>query len=82
MKLQNDELDMLLAAILIDTVNLDADKGRGTDKDRTVAAQLTRQTLVDQKQLYEDVTAGWCKSLVLRCVTCLSQIRRVCIVGG
>jgi exopolyphosphatase len=46
---------LLLAAVLLDTVNLDPDAGRATEKDREIAGSLIKVARVDTKGLYNEL---------------------------
>ena len=46
---------LLLAAVLLDTVNLDPQAGRVTDKDRRIAELLIQAGSVDHADLYEEL---------------------------
>ncbi len=46
---------LLLGAVLLDTVNLDPDAGRATEKDREIAGSLMKAGPVDSTGLYHDL---------------------------
>lgn len=49
---------LLLAAILVDTVNLSPDKGRVTAKDTAIAEQLLPLSLLPQAELYQNLSTA------------------------
>ena len=50
---------LLLATILLDTVNLDPRAGRSTEKDIDVVQQLQDKCPVALDELYRSVSTGW-----------------------
>jgi exopolyphosphatase len=53
--LDRQSATLMLAAVLLDTVNLDADAGRATEKDREIAGLLIQAGSADTAGLYEEL---------------------------
>lgn len=73
---------LLLGAILLDTVGLDREKGRTTDKDEETARQLTSFTSMPQTELYEGLLSSRFSIDGLSSLQLLRKDLKCAVAGG